>query len=69
MTIYAAKNYPSKKAMRLDVEAGVPVRLYSPGLGEPPVNGKTAVSGPWFPEPHKWYAEVTVVDGLVTKVK
>ncbi len=51
-----------------------PVTVYNPeaGLGqEPPTpeNGKVCVGGPHFPEPHKWYAEVTLQNGEVVKVK
>jgi len=67
--MYTTKNYATKKLLKADVEAGKPVRLFAPGLGSPPENGRTTVSGPHYPQPHKWYAEVTVVDGLLTKVK
>lgn len=69
MTIYASKNYPTKKALKEDVAKGIKVTLYSPGLGEAPENGRCAVSGPHFPKPHSWYAEVTVENGVVVKVK
>lgn len=66
---YTTKNYATKKALKDDVLAGKPVRIFAPGLGEPPTNGTTAVGGPHYPQPHKWYAEVTVKDGVVVKVK
>lgn len=69
MTIYASTNFKTKKAFREAVAAGREVTVYSAGLGEPPVNGRTAVSGPWYPAPHTWYAEVTIADGKVVKVK
>lgn len=46
-----------------------PVTLFAPGLGEPKFNGREFVEGPHFPKPHTWYAEVTVKDGIVVKVK
>ena len=67
--MYTEKNYKSKKDLKADVAAGKPVRLYSPGLGTPKQNGTEYVEGPHYPEPHKWYAEVTVKDGVVVKVK
>lgn len=67
--MYTTKNYPSKKALKEDVAAGKEVTLFAPGIGSPPENGTCAVEGPHYPEPHKWYAEVTVVNGKVTKVK
>lgn len=46
-----------------------PVTLYSPGIGEPKRDGKEFVEGPHYPAPHTWYAEVTVENGIVVKVK
>ena len=69
MTIYARKNFKTKKAFKEAVANGERVTLWAPGLGSPVVNGKDYVSGPWYPMPHKWYAEVEVKDGVVTKVK
>jgi hypothetical protein len=45
------------------------VTLYAPGLGEPVYNGWETVEGPHYPEPHRWYAQVEVVDGIVVKVR
>jgi hypothetical protein len=50
----------------LEVE---PVTLYAPGLGSPRDNGIEFVEGPHYPAPHTWYAQVTVVDGIVVSVK
>ena len=70
MTIYATTNFKTKKAFKQAVEVdGAVVRLKSPGLGDPVENGTESVCGPWFPEPHRWYASVTVVNGIVTSVK
>lgn len=66
---YTTKNYKTKKQLKDDVAAGKPVHIYAPGLGNPPENGTTAVGGPHYPQPHTWYAEVTVQNGLVIKVK
>ena len=46
-----------------------PVRLYAPGIGTPVENGTEYISGPHFPKPHKFYAQVTVKDGIVIAVK
>jgi hypothetical protein len=67
--MYTETNYKSKKALKEAVAAGVKVRCYAPGLGAPPENGQCAVEGPHFPQPHKWYATVTIVNGLVVAVK
>lgn len=67
--MYTDTNYRTKKALREAVKAGERVTLFAPGLGEPPTNGRAAVEGPHYPEPHRWYAQVTVTDGVVTSVK
>lgn len=67
--MYTDVNYKSKKALKDAVAAGVKVRLYAPGLGSPVENGTETVSGPHYPQPHTWYATVTMVDGVVVKVK
>lgn len=67
--MYASKNFKSKKAFKDAVKAGEKVTLYAPGLGSPNQNGREYVEGPWYPQPHTWYAEVTVVNGVVTSVK
>ena len=67
--MYTTINFKSKKDLKEAVAKGVAVRLYAPGIGAPPTNGTCAVEGPHFPQPHRWYAEVTVKDGLVVKVK
>jgi len=66
---YASKNFKSKKDFREAVLSGKQISLYNPGMGEPPMNGRATVEGPWYPEPHRWYAEVMVKDGIVVGVK
>lgn len=67
---YTDKNYKSKKALKEDVAAGVEVTIYNPGLGGDLSNftGQKSLEGPHYPEAHKWYARVDVVDGVVVKV-
>ena len=67
--MYTAKNFKTKKALREAVKAGETVRLFAPGLGTPKENGVEFVEGPHYPQPHRWYAKVTVQDGRVTKVE
>ncbi|MFA6270666.1 MAG: hypothetical protein WC657_05685 [Candidatus Paceibacterota bacterium] len=67
--MYTTRNFKNKKALKDAVKAGEQVRLYSPGFGSPKENGVEFVEGPHYPEPHKWYAEVTVKDGIVVAVK
>lgn len=47
-----------------------PVRCYQPGLGPDLSNytGKVYLEGPHYPQPHKWYAQAELIDGIVVKV-
>ena len=47
------------------------VRCYQPGLGPDLSNydGKITLEGPHYPEPHRWYAEAELVNGVLVKVK
>jgi len=67
--MYTSINFKTKKALKDAVKEGKKVTLYSPGYGAPPENGSCSVEGPHYPEPHRWYATVTVVNGVVTAVK
>jgi len=68
---YVEPNYKTKKLLKEAIKAGKEVTVFQPGgmfSGNIPSNGKAVIEGPHYPEPHKWYASVTIVDGLVTKV-
>lgn len=70
--MYATTNYRSKKdlkaAMAKAGEAGLP--CHQPGPFGPHVkDGTHCCEGPHYPEPHRWYATVTVKDGRIVKVK
>ncbi len=67
--MYTVTNFKNKKALKEAVAAGKEVKLYAPGMGEPTRDGKEYVEGPHYPEPHKWYAQVTMKDGIVVSVK
>lgn len=67
--MYTSKNFKSKKALKDAVAAGEKVTLFAPGLGSPIDNGWDTVSGPHYPEPHRFYAQVLLKDGIVVKVK
>ena len=67
--MYVSPNFKTKKALKEAVAKGDRVTVYEPGLGTAPVNGKGCVEGPHYPEMHRWYAEVDISNGLVTKVK
>lgn len=68
--MYTHTNYKSKKALREAVEAGEIVTAFQPGPFGPKDNhtGLEFLEGPHYPEPHRWYAKVDLVDGRVVKV-
>jgi len=67
--MYTSVNFKTKKAFKEAVASGKQISLYAPGLGSPKVNGTEYVEGPHYPSAHTWYAEVTVRDGVVVKVR
>lgn len=67
--MYTVRNYKTKKALRDDLAAGKEVRIYAPGMGTAPDNGIAFLEGPHYPAPHTWYAQATMQDGKVIKVK
>ncbi len=68
--MYTTVNYKTKKALIEAVKAGVKVTTYQPGGMFPATrNGSITLEGPHFPAPHTWYAQATVQDGIIVKVK
>jgi hypothetical protein len=69
--MYTSKNFKTKKAFKEAVAAGEAVTYFQPGPfgGNETQNGTVYFEGPHYPEPHKWYAQATVKNGLVVKVK
>ena len=67
--MYVTPNCKTKKELKERVARGEHVTVFAPGLVSPPVNGSCAVEGPHYPEPHRWYASVTIENGVVTKVR
>lgn len=66
---YTDRNFKTKKALKEAVAAGEKIGVFNPGLGVAPTNGRVSLEGPHYPAAHSWYAEATVVDGVITKVK
>jgi len=69
--MYTDKNYRTKKQLNDAVTSGVAITVYQPGPfgGNVPSDGIVYLEGPHYPEPHRWYAEATLKDGYVVKVK
>ena len=66
--MYARPNFKSKKELKEALKAGRKIEVFSPGPFPAPSNGRVALEGPWYPEPHRWYASVEVKDGYVVKI-
>lgn len=68
--MYTNINFKTKKAFKEAVANGEHITVYQPGPfgGNEPTDGKVYIEGPHYPEPHKWYAEATLKDGIVVKV-
>ena len=66
--MYVEPNFHTKKALKVAVEGGASVHVFSPGPFPCPQNGEVSVEGPHYPEPHRWYARVQVLNGRVMKV-
>lgn len=68
--MYTDVNYKTKKAFKEAVLAGCVVGVWDPSpFGGARVDGVVAVEGPHYPEPHRWYAQVTLAGGVVVSVK
>ncbi len=66
---YVNPNFKSKKALKEALAKGDSIEVFQPGLGVVPVNGHIALEGPHYPKAHTWYAEGTMKDGKLVKVK
>jgi hypothetical protein len=74
--MYTSTNFRTKKAVKDAVmlwatKDGPAVTYYQTGPfgGNEPTEGIIYLEGPHFPEPHRWYAQATVEDGKIIKVK
>lgn len=69
--MYTVKNFPSKKAVKDALAAGEEVRVFQPGPfgGGPIKDGNHFFEGPHYPQPHRWYGQGVVKDGILTSIK
>ena len=67
--MYAEINFKTKKALKEAVASGQKIRAFQPGPFPGKTDGTACVEGPHYPEPHRWYASVELVNGVITKVK
>ena len=70
MSLYTARDYPTKKAVKNAVKAGVKVRVFQPGpfTDGKPLTGTFSIEGRHYPKPHTWYGRVVVKDGFIVKI-
>lgn len=70
---YTVKNYRTKKAIKEDLAAGNVVEVYQPNAdltgAKIPANGMITLEGPHYPEPHRWYAQGKMVNGVLVSIK
>ena len=68
---YTVINFKTKKELKAAVAAGQEVRCFQPGLGPnlSDFTGKVYLEGPHYPQPHKWYAQALLANGIVKTVK
>ena len=66
---YTSINFKTKSEFKKAVAAGQKVSVYSPGPWPVESNGDVCIEGPQYPQPHRWYATATLVNGIVVKVK
>lgn len=67
--MYTVLNFKTKKALKAAVTAGQPIKVFSPGPFPCPAEGAVTLEGPHYPEPHRWYAEAILENGLIVKVR
>jgi len=67
--VYTTINFTSKKALKEAVKTGQRVTTFQPGgIFPAQTDGEAVIEGPHYPKPHRWYARVLLVDGVITKV-
>jgi len=69
--VYTNINFKTKKELKEAVVRGDKVTVFQPGPfgGNEPTNGVVTLEGPHYPKPHTWYAEATLTNGVVTRVR
>ena len=52
-----------------DLRKRVPVEAFQPGgIFPSQTDGQAVIEGPHFPQPHRWYATVKLVNGVIVRV-
>ena len=67
---YTTFNFRNKKQLKEAFKSGQKISVYQPGpFGSAVPDGSYTLKGPHYPAPHSWYAEATLENGAVVKVK
>ncbi len=67
---YTVINFKTKKQLKEAVAQGKEVTIWDfSGMFPCPLNGTVYLEGPHYPQPHNLYAQATLVNGIITKVK
>jgi len=73
--MYSSINFKSKKDLKQEIAEGRKITVFQPNdmFGNPKASsgytGSATLEGPHYPQAHKWYAQVEVTQGYITKVK
>lgn len=67
---YTDINFKSGAEFKRAFKAGDTITVHQPGPFGPNVtDGTHCFEGPHYPEPHHWYVQATVKDGVVVSIK
>ena len=70
--MYADGNPRSKKELKQWIAEGREVRAFLPNAEftgfKTQTDGTAFLEGPHYPKPHRWYAQVTLRDGIIVGV-
>ena len=66
--MYTVENFKSKAALKRAIADGQQVGTWQPGgMFAAKQDGRITLEGPHYPEPHKWYAQAVIADGVIVK--
>ena len=66
---YVSPNFKTKKALKEAIAAGKLIDVFELVLGTVPENGTVYLKGPHYAALHSWYAQGTMENGRLVKVK
>jgi len=69
--MYTDRNFKTKKAIKEAIKSGDKITVFQPGPfgGNEPLDGNVTLEGPHYPEPHRWYAQGVLRDGVLISIK